>query len=72
MNLYPVDNFKSNEDFVKTKKKIIQLVDSGELVSEGLDENERVFFIEKYRGLNGELWLLAVPDQAFRGYLRKQ
>ena len=69
--LYPIKEFKSEAEFNRVQRQIQDLESAGKLKADGLDPSEPSFFVERYVTETGETWLLAVPDQAFRGYLRK-
>jgi hypothetical protein len=70
-DLYPIKEFKSEAEFIRVRRLIDDLVTTGRLKSEGLEPSAGSFFVERFLSDAGETWLLAVPDQAFRGYLRK-
>ena len=70
--MQPVERFPSQNDFLRAKRAIMQKVESGDMVAQGLDNRFQQFFVEKYLSSDGDLWLLAAPDQAFRGFLRKE
>ncbi len=68
--LTSIDNFRDEKHYTEIRQKIDRLVRDGKLTSKGLDPTERSWFVEMYETSGGETWLLAHPDQAFRGYLR--
>ena len=70
--LRTIDEFKTAEEYRATKNRIAQLVRDGKLRAQGLDPSEPSRFIEMYVSDEGETWLFAQPDQAFRGYLKKK
>jgi hypothetical protein len=71
-NLRTIDEFKTDEEYRAIKDRIERLVGDGKLREQGLDPSEPFRFIEMYISDEGETWLLAQPDQAFRGYLKKK
>lgn len=69
--LHPIEGFKTEAEFSRVLRQIQSLVSTGKLKADGLDPSEPSFFVQKYVTEKGETWLLAMPDQAFRGYLRR-
>ncbi|MEM9419536.1 MAG: hypothetical protein AAGA25_10875 [Planctomycetota bacterium] len=52
--------------------KIQTLVKSGDLKELGPDKTEtKFYFTELYEDKDGQVWKLAHPDQATRGYFKK-
>jgi hypothetical protein len=70
--LRPIFRFNTQGDFQATEKRLQQMVESGELENCGEDPHERSRLVEIFRTKDGEFWLLAHPDHAFRGFLRKK
>ena len=71
-DLVEVPKFRTDKEFQATKARIEELVREGALKECGLDPAEMVRFVEVYEGSNGDKWRLAIPDHAFRGYLKKE
>lgn len=71
VGLHEVNGFGNDKEFHETKAKIHGLMNLGHLQSLGLDPSDRSRFVEMYKASNGEIWRLAIPDHAFRGYLKK-
>jgi hypothetical protein len=71
MPLSEVSEFTTDQEFARIKQTVYELVAAGELVECGLDPADSWHLVEVFRGLDGSEWKLAVPDHAFRGYLRK-
>ena len=71
--LSEIDRFNSDEHYFEVSKFIVSLVNEGKLRDKGLDPSnpEPGFYVELYEDLDGQVWRLAVPDKAYRGYLRK-
>ena len=70
--LAEIESFRSDDDLRKTQVHIAEMVQSGELTARGLDAEERSRFVEIYETADGEMWHLALPDHAFRGYLKRK
>jgi len=70
--LVEVPEFVSEEHFTNVNLHIHALVREGKLISCGLDPSIHCFFVDVYKTPGGEIWLLATPDQAFRGYLKRK
>lgn len=71
LELNEFDKFKNHEEYEYVKGIIVSLVRDGSLHECGLDLSETVRYVEIYKASNGETWYLALPDHAFRGYLKK-
>lgn len=72
MRLQEIEAFMSDDAFEKTQQALQELVERGELKKCGLDSNEVFHYVEVYRDNDGDTWHLAVPDHAFRGYLKRK
>jgi hypothetical protein len=67
-----IDKFESEADYIATSRELFQRVDRGELKPLNVQENEPFehrYFLEQ---ASGEVWILAIPDQAFRGFLKRR
>ncbi|WP_417389148.1 hypothetical protein [Gimesia sp.] len=64
------NTFKNDTEFKEVKRRIEALVKSGDLRECGLDPSESTRFVEQYKSSCGDTWHLALPDHAFRGYLK--
>ena len=71
MTICEVDRFGTDDDFKRTEQSISALISSGELKPMGLDPSDPFHLVHRFLDNNGAMWHLAMPDQAFRGYLRK-
>ena len=64
--------FPAEDDYIRTRKRLSELCEAGVLESLGLDETPDSFYHELYRCRHcGYSWRLSVPDQAYRGGLKK-
>ena len=70
--LSTISKFKTIEEYRAMKDTIAQLVRDSKLREQGLDSSEPTRFVEIYISDEGETWLFAQPDHAFRGYLKKK
>lgn len=71
MELHEVDEFKTDKQFSEVKEVVYRLVAEGVLRECGLDPGDPWHFVEVFKSVEGDEWHMAVPDQAFRGYLKK-
>jgi hypothetical protein len=71
MMLSEVDEFKTDKQFTEVKDLVYSLVRTGELRECGLDPKDPWHFVEVFKSMDGAEWHMAVPDHAFRGYLKK-
>lgn len=69
--LREIVSFPTDQAFADTEKLIHSMVNDGKLISRGLDIAKSPFYLELYQDLDGAIWTLAVPDHAFRGYLKR-
>ena len=51
--------------------KVTLLVRTGKLRECGLDPKDPWHFVEVFKSMDGAEWRMAIPDHAFRGYLKK-
>lgn len=70
--LQQIQSFNTDAEFSAVQRSIGELVTAGKLKCVGLIPEEPRRFIERYVMDTGETWLLAHPDQAFRGYLHRE
>ena len=69
----PIKAFRNESHFSEIENKLELLVISGRLKNLGLISNNSPSFVTKYLDtVDDSIWLLAIPDQAFRGYLKQQ
>lgn len=71
MILNEVDGFKTDKQFTEVNAIISGLVRTGELRECGLDPSDPWHVVEVFKAQDGSEWHMAVPDHAFRGYLKK-
>ncbi|QDT27566.1 hypothetical protein Enr10x_28840 [Gimesia panareensis] len=71
LSLHEYELFKNDEDYEIVKATIESLVRDGSLKSCGLNPSETTRYVEIYKTSSGDTWHLALPDHAFRGYLKK-
>jgi hypothetical protein len=71
MTLQEVNEFTTDKQFSQVKDIVYGLVKDGELRECGLDSSDPWHFIEVFKSIDGSEWHMAIPDHAFRGYLRK-
>lgn len=64
--------FPTEKDYIRMRERLGELCEAGVLESLGLDETPDCFYHELYRCRHcGYHWRLSVPDQAYRGGLKK-
>ena len=71
MELQEVDEFKTDKQFSEVKQVVYGFVADGVLRECGLEPGDSWHFVEVFKSADGEEWHMAVPDHAFRGYLKK-
>lgn len=71
MTLTEIEGFTTDMQFSAVKDFVYSLVRIGKLKGCGLDPNEPWRFVEIFTAEDGSEWHMAIPDHAFRGYLRK-
>ena len=71
MGLLEIKEFATDKQFSETKQVVYGLVADGQLMECGLDPSDPWHFIEVFKTQDGSEWHMAIPDQAFRGYLKK-
>ena len=58
------------DEYCDAEHRVRQLVKQGRLSERGLDPLEPTSYVQVYKAQDGEVWRLATPDHAFRGYLK--
>jgi hypothetical protein len=69
--LNEIPRFGTDDEFEATLARINELVRRGLLKERGRDLSEMSRIVEVYESPDGEMWRLAVPDHADRGYLKR-
>jgi hypothetical protein len=69
--LQEIEEFATDKQFLEIKKAVNELMATGQLAESGLDSSDPWHYVEVFKSVDGSEWHLAVPDHAFRGYLRK-
>ena len=60
-------NFKTEQDFCAFDKQLQQLVNDNKLRCLGYNKGSKFFEIKYQCSFCHAIWVLAIPDQAFRG-----
>jgi len=71
IELIEIENFNNWEEYQDAEHRVRQLVKQGRLSECGLDPFESTMYVQVYKTQDGDVWRLAVPDHAFRGYLKR-
>ncbi len=66
-----IARFNNWDEYHDAEHRLYQLVQQGKLYACGLDPLEPTKYVQVYKTQDGEVWRLANPDHAFRGYLKR-
>jgi len=70
IELTEIQNFNNWDEYRDAEHRVRQLVKQGRLSEHGLAPPEPTAYVQVYMTQVGEVWRLAAPDHAFRGYLK--
>jgi hypothetical protein len=67
-----VARFETEADYLTTAKELRRLIDGGVLQELQPDFDQPIVYRRFLEKSSSEVWVLAVPDHAFRGFLKRE